>query len=95
MTKKQDIASVICLTVVGVCVIAALARCGPPQEVAAPNPNVADCLTDRGIEQRKCVLKFKTDPEIAKCIEDIRRSKDCTTDAGVAAFITSRDGSSP
>lgn len=70
-----------------------LSGCAPaqqPKPLVAPNPNGVDCLTERQMLQLTCVQHYSTGAAIDKCIADAKLP-DCTTEAGVAAFITSRD----
>src|SRR5258706_5703640 len=67
---------------------------GDTKQVIAPNPNGADCLAERQKEQLTCIQDFATRPEIEKCIADKIKSGQaptCTDEAGVAAYVTSRD----
>lgn len=58
--------------------------------VVAPNKNGADCLVERQMLQLTCVGQNTTRPAIDKCIADAKLP-DCTTEAGITDFITSRD----
>lgn len=71
------------------------AACGAPDKpIVAPNASGADCLAERQKQQLTCIQNYATRPEIEKCIADKLKSGEapnCTNEAGVAAYITSRD----
>lgn len=70
---------------------------GGGKPVVAPNPNGADCLAERQKQQLDCVAKFTTRPEIERCIDEKLKSgaaPECANEAGVAAFVMSRDAGS-
>lgn len=68
-----------------------LGGCGTsnPPPVVAPNPNGADCQIDREMLQLTCARFNSTREAINKCLADAKLP-DCATEAGVAAYITSR-----
>ena len=75
------------------CVVgAAITGCGPSasKPVVAPNENGANCLAERQILTSTCIQTYATRETIEKCIADAKLP-DCTTEAGIAAFVTSRD----
>jgi hypothetical protein len=73
--------------------IALLVGCGGnpnPPPVVAPNPNGADCLAERQMLQLTCVQHYTTKEAIDKCLAEAKLP-DCTTEAGITAYVTSRD----
>jgi hypothetical protein len=72
-----------------------LCSCSPAGEqppIVAPKPDEANCLSDRLICQAECVKKFAEDSRIKACQEDCKRTISCTNEAGVAAYVTGKDG---
>lgn len=67
-----------------------LVRCGggEPKPIVPPNANGADCLAERVKRQLTCVQTYKTDSEIDACKAGVRAAIDCTTEAGVEAYVT-------
>jgi hypothetical protein len=68
------------------------AGCGGGQQkpIVAPNRDGANCLIERQMLQLTCAQHYETRAAIDKCLAEAKLP-DCTTEAGVAAFITSRD----
>jgi len=71
----------------------ALCSCGPNQPaLIPPNPDGANCNAKKTKRELDCVETHTTRAEIDACRADVKRSIDCATDAGVAAFVASKEG---
>lgn len=72
----------------------AIVSCGGGGKPLVPaNPDGADCLAEREKQQLACVQKLSSGLEIDKCRAEVKARINCTTEAGVAAFVSQKDGS--
>jgi hypothetical protein len=64
------------------CVLAmtpyALCSCAGGGSVVKANPEAANCIANKGILERECVLNGKTEADVDACIAQVRGRTECT-----------------
>lgn len=74
-----------------------LSACGPDATPPplTPNPPAADCLVERDERQAECFHLYKLETERTTCLKRVRENIDCSTKAGVDAWMSGKkDGGS-
>lgn len=56
----------------------ALCGCASDKPIVKANPEAANCIADKGILERECVLNGKTEVDVDTCIANVRVTKSCT-----------------
>jgi hypothetical protein len=62
----------------------------PDAQVVKPNPTAADCLVERDERQAECFHLYKVEVERSVCLDRVREGIDCSTPAGVQAWLNGK-----
>lgn len=56
----------------------ALCSCASEKPIVKANPAAADCIANKGIRERECLINERTEADVDACLANVRAHTECT-----------------